>query len=89
MINPPDDLLADLQSALPPEQQQGQSPLPSSSAAATSLGSSHSNGGPPININGHTSPPHDHLYDRTEHPGVDVNVQPERASVASTVSHNS
>ena len=89
MINPPDELLADLQSALPPEQQ-GQSPLPASSVAMTSSGSSHfgSNGGPPFNVNGHTSPPHDHLYDHTEHPGVDVNAQPERASVASTVSGN-
>ena len=81
MINPPDDLLADLQSALPPEQQ-AQSPLP---AAAMSSGPSHSsNSGPPMPVNGHTSPPHDHLYDHTEHPGVSV--QPERASVASTVS---
>ena len=80
MINPPDDLLADLQSALPPEQQT-QSPLPSANGAALSASSelSHSNGGPPVNG-------HDHLYDRTEHSGMNVHVPPERASVASTVS---
>lgn len=79
MINPPDDLLADLQSALPPEQQT-QSPLPT--VAAGSGSTSYSNGAP--SVNGHTSPPHDHLYDHTEHPGMSV--PPERASVASTVS---
>ena len=81
MINPPDDLLADLQSALPPEQQT-QSPLPSASGAAPPVSSelSHFNGGPPVN--GHASS--DHLYNRTEHPGMSV--PPERASVASTVS---
>ena len=83
MINPPDELLADLQSALPPEQQ-APSPLPSAGGTAPPVSSEPraSNGGPPVN--GHVSPPHDHLYDRTEHAGM--NVPPERASIASTVS---
>lgn len=79
MINPPDELLADLQSALPPEQQVT-SPPEDAPAGSSAMG--HSNGGPPFN--GHTSPPHDHLYDHTEHPGL--NTQAERASIASTVS---
>ena len=81
MINPPDELLADLQSALPPEQQT-QSPLPMADGAAPPISSelSHSNGRPPVN--GHATS--DHLYDRTEDSGM--NVPPERASGASTVS---
>ena len=82
MINPPDDLLEDLQSALPPEQQ-AYSPLQGVTSSGRS--SSRSNGRP-VDVNGFTSPPHDHLYDRTEHPGVDVRLQQERESMASTVS---
>ena len=52
MINPPDELLADLQSALPPEQQVT-SPPPTSAA------SDH-------RANGHAQFD-DHFYDRTSH----------------------
>ena len=50
MINPPDDLLADLQSALPPEQQVP-TPTPPSSAGRQANGHAHLD---------------DHLYDHAE-----------------------
>lgn len=52
MINPPDDLLADLQSALPPEQQVT-SPPPTSASGHKS--------------NGHAHFDQEHFYDRTSH----------------------
>ena len=54
MINPPDELLEDLQQSLPPEAK-ASSPAPQKSSSGV--------------INGHTSPDHDHLaarYDRIE-----------------------
>ena len=56
MINPPDDLLADLQSALPPEQQVT-CPAPTSPS-----GSGHKS-------NGQAHLDQDHFYDRTSHEG--------------------
>ena len=52
MINPPDELLADLQSALPPEQQVPTPTPPSSSSG--------------YQVNGHDHLD-DHFYDRTSH----------------------
>lgn len=85
MINPPDELLADLQSALPPETKaptpppnalQGKSPSPA--------------------VNGHVSPAYDTVYDRPDEsshfsgyempPQSPLGLEGSRASTSSQVS---
>ena len=70
MIEPPDDLLEDLQSALPPEQ-----PVTAPRPPSASSGSSARQ-----EVNGAVSPLHDHLSD------LHLSDEPARASISSTVS---
>lgn len=70
MLEPPDELLEDLQAALPPEQPVS-APRPGSSSSRSS---SRQTG-----VNGAVSP-HDHLSD------LHLSDEPERASITSSVS---
>jgi len=75
MIEPPDDLLEDLQAALPPEQPVTNPRPPSNNSGRYSSNSSGRQG-----VNGSMGSIHDHLQD------MHLSDEPSRGSVSSTVS---